>query len=106
MTQTHWTQTYSASGTSRRGRGVTALMTVGNTMVAYTWRAFQALGTLARHVRSRQGVASMLELDDAILRDIGVSRADVHWAAHLPLRYSAGEELARVSGRRCGRKPR
>ena len=41
----------------------------------------------------RMAFEHMLALDDAILKDIGVSRADVIWARSLPLSQNAAAEL-------------
>ncbi|MEM1287550.1 MAG: DUF1127 domain-containing protein [Pseudomonadota bacterium] len=65
--------------------------------VAYVRQAY-------RHLENRRGVEEMLQLDDALLRDIGLERADIRWASRLPLKCSAGEELARATGRRQYRK--
>ncbi len=53
-------------------------------------------------VQRRRGIRNMLELDDHLLRDMGVTRADVLRAANLPLSESAGEELVRASRRNRG----
>ncbi len=48
--------------------------------------------------RARRAVARLDELDDFLLRDIGLSREDLHWAAGLPLTVNAAlalEERAR-----------
>ena len=44
--------------------------------------------------------AQASEFDDFMLADIGVSRADVDWAAHLPLSTDATEELERRTAAR------
>lgn len=64
------------------------------------WRAAEEF--YARFV-NRRGVEAMLELDDSILRDMGVTRADVRWASRLPLSCRSGEELSRARGRRLRR---
>ena len=38
-----------------------------------------------RNWRARRAIASMSRFDDYLLRDIGVAREDVIWAAGLPL---------------------
>jgi len=48
--------------------------------------------------RARRAVARLDRLDDFLLRDIGVSRPDLRWAADLPLTCNATlalEERAR-----------
>lgn len=48
--------------------------------------------------RARRAVAQLDRLDDFLLRDIGVTRRDVLWAAELPLTCNAAlalEERAR-----------
>lgn len=49
--------------------------------------------------RARRAVAGLDRLDDFLLRDIGVTRRDVRWAAELPLSHNAAlalEERARA----------
>ena len=61
------------------------------------------LTRLIANWQARRGVASLIELDDHMLRDIGVSRGDVSRLKHLPLGQNAAqvlEELARLR-RQC-----
>jgi len=44
----------------------------------------------------RRAYQRMLKLDEHMLRDIGVSRADVEWASALPLGRNAALELQRT----------
>jgi uncharacterized protein YjiS (DUF1127 family) len=62
-----------------------------------TW---QAAEDLYARIQYRRGVRQMLELDDHMLCDMGITRGDVLRAANLPLSESAGEELKRVSRNR------
>jgi uncharacterized protein YjiS (DUF1127 family) len=39
-------------------------------------------GFMARHKRARQGARAMTRLDDYMLKDIGLTRADVFSVAH------------------------
>jgi len=57
---------------------------------------------LARRQRrlNRQTVAKLTSLDDATLKDIGLSRGDVSWAGHLPDTYSSAVELEIIARRR------
>ncbi len=50
----------------------------------------------------RAAFRKLLVADDRILKDIGVTRGDIHWASQLPLQVNAGEEL-RLSSRRYPR---
>jgi hypothetical protein len=57
------------------------------------------LTRLIANWQARRGVASLVELDDHMLRDIGVSRGDVAGLKHLPLSQNAAqvlEELAKL----------
>ncbi len=51
--------------------------------------------------QARRSVAALLALDDHLLEDAGMHRADVVWAAHLPLSVNASlaleERLSRAS---------
>lgn len=50
----------------------------------------------------RAAYRNMLRLDDAMLKDIGVTRADVLWASELPLSENAALELQRIARRGRG----
>ena len=57
---------------------------------ARAWRAW----------RGRRQVIVLRDLDDHILVDIGVTRADVRWALDLPFMHDASCELERRATRR------
>ncbi|CAN5225734.1 hypothetical protein BH10PSE7_BH10PSE7_05280 [soil metagenome] len=50
---------------------------------------FGILGRLFRNWQSRRRVASLQELDDYLLDDIGVTREDIKWASATPLNENA-----------------
>jgi uncharacterized protein YjiS (DUF1127 family) len=53
-------------------------------------------GLLTRYLenwRARKAVKSLLQLDDYLLRDLGVERAQVDWAASQPLSVNAAFAL-------------
>lgn len=50
-----------------------------------------------KYLINRRAFQTMLKLDDATLKDIGVTRSDVLWANKLPLSTNAAEELNRIS---------
>ena len=57
--------------------------------------------------KARRAVAQLAHFDDFLLADIGISRADVEWAAHLPLTTDATgalEEQRAGRSRRLGRQ--
>lgn len=57
-----------------------------------------------RNWRARRAVERLDALDDFLLRDIGVTRAEVHWASGLPLSVNAALLLEeRATRRRRGR---
>ena len=61
------------------------------------------LGRLIRNWRARRAVARLDRLDDRLLRDIGLTREDLQWAAGLPLTVNAAlamDERARRRQRR------
>jgi uncharacterized protein YjiS (DUF1127 family) len=59
------------------------------------------LANLLRNWRARRAVSQLESFDDNLLRDIGVERAEVAWAANLPLRINAAIALEeRASQRR------
>ena len=52
----------------------------------------------------RQAFLTLLGKEDWLYRDVGVSRADIEWAARLPLHMNAARELDRLRDRvRMGR---
>jgi Domain of unknown function (DUF1127) len=58
------------------------------------------LTRLIANWQARRAVASLAEMDDHILRDIGVSRRDVEGLKHLPLGKNATQILEELSNRR------
>jgi uncharacterized protein YjiS (DUF1127 family) len=61
------------------------------------------LGQLIRNWRARRAVARLDRLDDHMLRDIGITREDLRWAAGLPLTVNAALAMdERASRRRRG----
>ena len=61
---------------------------------------FHGLKQLFRNWQARRKVRGLEELDDRMLADIGVSRAEVEWAGRLPLGFNPALELRSVSSRR------
>jgi uncharacterized protein YjiS (DUF1127 family) len=60
------------------------------------------IARLLRNWRARRSVARLQTFDDYILRDIGVTREDIAWAAGLPLTVNAALGLEERSlKRRC-----
>ncbi len=60
----------------------------------------QNLAKRFRNAERRRGVRRLLDLDDAILHDIGVTRSEALHAGNLPLSVDAIAELRRLSQRR------
>ena len=58
------------------------------------------LGRIIGNWRARRSVARLATFDDYLLRDIGVSRGDVRWAAGLPLTVNAAAALEERSHQR------
>ena len=56
-----------------------------------------------RRRRERQGFREMLDLDDHVLRDIGVTRGDVEYVSQLPEDQDRSSILRRLSSRFRGR---
>lgn len=80
----------SQAAPARNGGPLRFALTAGLSL----WRAAERL---YNEMRNRHAMEHMLELDDALLRDMGVTRADVRRAMHLPIVESAGENLAKAS---------
>jgi uncharacterized protein YjiS (DUF1127 family) len=74
-------------------------------LAANAAREQSAAGIIVRYVenyQARRSVRKLLKLDEMILHDAGTSRADVEWAAHLPLSVNAAlalEDRTRKNGR-------
>lgn len=63
-----------------------------------------AVAARRRHRIRRDAFLNLLRLDDEILDDIGVTRAEVESAARLPLRVNASQALAgKAMARKAGR---
>ena len=62
--------------------------------------ATSLLGRIIRNWRARRAVARLDTYDDYMLRDIGVARGDVMWAAGLPLTVNAAVALEERSRQR------
>jgi uncharacterized protein YjiS (DUF1127 family) len=59
-----------------------------------------AVARFVRNWKARRAVARLQDFDDYMLRDIGVTRLDVRWAADLPLTINAALALEERSHRR------
>ena len=62
-------------------------------LTSLTTRLKDYLNTLQRRRESRDAFRHLLSLDESLLRDVGVTRADVEWAAQLPLSVNAARAL-------------
>ena len=65
----------------------------GHPIHALSDRLFERL----RQIRRRRGFSRLLDLDDHMLKDIGVTRGEVEIAASLPLSIDAATALRRMS---------
>lgn len=54
------------------------------------------IGTVRNRIK-RAAFRRMLTMDDRMLKDVGVTRGDVHWASELPMNVNAGAALRRES---------
>jgi uncharacterized protein YjiS (DUF1127 family) len=76
---------------------------------AASMEAAGAMSLVARFIRNwraKRAVARLDAYDDFILRDIGVTRSDVRWAAGLPLTVNAALALEERSHQRRFRQLR
>lgn len=62
------------------------------------------IARLIHNWQARRSVARLQTFDDYMLRDIGVAREDIAWAAGLPLTINAALGLEERSLRRSGRQ--
>ncbi len=64
----------------------------------------RSFGGLLVAIQRRRDFRKLLKLDNHLLTDMGVTRAEVQAAARLPVWIDAAEELRRVSDRRRGQR--
>lgn len=57
---------------------------------------FRAIADWRRRRLDRAAFLQLLDREEWIYEDIGISRADVEWAAHLPRRVNAAKELEKL----------
>lgn len=63
------------------------------------------LGRLVRNWRARRSIARLETLDDHMLNDLGVTRAEVQWATGLSLTVNAALALEERAFRRRKNRP-
>lgn len=56
-----------------------------------------SLADRIRRIRRRRKFKNLLDLDDHMLKDVGVTRSEVELAANMPLSVNAATELRRMS---------
>ncbi|MEE9322122.1 MAG: DUF1127 domain-containing protein [Granulosicoccus sp.] len=71
---------------------------------AYGRRILQRIERRRAQRESRDAFAQLLKLDETLLQDIGVTRADVERAAKLPLAEDAAKALYEATGRYRGNR--
>lgn len=77
---------------------------IGTSLRAVMARLRDRFETYRQDRERRDAFRNLLRLDDQILDDIGVARAELACAARLPLRLSASDALAaKAHARRKGR---
>jgi uncharacterized protein YjiS (DUF1127 family) len=62
-------------------------------------RTAQSLATWHKRRRDRAAFIQLLGKEDWVYEDMGISRADAEWAAHLPMQINAARELERLRAR-------
>lgn len=69
--------------------------------VSGLFNAFRALVSQYEEFRDRRdSFKALLQLDENMLQDIGMTRGDIRWAARLPLSMNAALELRKLTERR------
>lgn len=61
---------------------------------------FKLVRRIRRHLANRQALKTLLEADDRLLKDIGVTRGEVIHALQLPLWKDPGETVKRMGKER------
>lgn len=72
-------------------------LNIGLTVTNVLREAARAFAQWHQKRLDRAAFKNMLTLDDSLLRDIGVTRADVEWASQLPMDQNAACELRKLS---------
>lgn len=63
--------------------------------------AFRALVSQYEEFKDRRNsFKTLLQLDENMLEDVGMTRGDIRWAARLPLSVNASLELRKIAERR------
>ena len=84
----------SACGDAARSARPARHSFAGRLAAAFTW-----LRARRRRRVNRERLRELCGNEDWLYRDLGISRADVEWAARLPLNVDAGRELERIRDR-------
>jgi uncharacterized protein YjiS (DUF1127 family) len=87
-------------GKTRHATGITAWLT------DIAGRFAQMINTAAKALEGHRAVRRMAELDDRILEDIGLSRADIDRARFSPLMTDPRQDLAFARHNRISAKHR
>jgi uncharacterized protein YjiS (DUF1127 family) len=77
-----------------RDYALTRAISIGETGAA-SW-----LGRVIRNWKAKRSIVRLETLDDHMLYDLGVTRAEVQWAANLPLSVNAALALEERAFRR------
>ncbi len=91
--------TYTDNTTSHATRVVSVKAPVAN-VSSWLLAPVRFVKTRIRQRIERQAFDNLLRLDNQMLSDIGVTRADVVWASNLPLSQDAATQLEIIARRR------
>lgn len=70
---------------------------VNHAAIRHQPAAWSVFARLIRNWKARRAVSRLELLNDYLLRDIGLTRAEVEWAAGLPLSINAGLALEQTA---------
>ena len=92
MTIVHTTLSYHSSNQSQT---VTSILAIAFRQISNLLK--QQYLQKKQYQKNQRVLSQLLKLEDNILADIGITRADVIWAKNLPAEFNASIELEKIS---------
>ncbi|MFZ2099928.1 MAG: hypothetical protein WAU86_05140 [Oricola sp.] len=68
-------------------------------LLRFAARTTSAIATWRKRRRDRAAFLNLLDREEWIYRDMGITRGDVTWASRLPMHMNAAKELEKLRAR-------